>query len=276
VNDHTDHNYNHTDHTVHDRDRDHAGGNSNSTSGTSAVRPATAPVRPRRGRNSIDPAPQPDGPGTEPSIGPFAHPNTHTGRPHQAGQPQAHQPLARQNRTARPSRNVSNSRSSRSHTSNTGNSSSNGHNSNTQHNSSKNHRSGRHLNYYPTDPFYNPGYIDTVVRRYCARQENLRIFVPRERLDAAKYTGITLLVRPRGGREEVLSLPPSYIAGFMLAAWTPEGRNMTIPGYPLPRPAPSREIQQKTQQETLAPLPAPKQQDPKNPDPIKPGIYGDN
>jgi hypothetical protein len=174
----------------------------------------------------------------------------------------------------------SGSSSSRSHSS--GSSSSRGHSSgrsssssssSSSHSSGSGHsRSARHLNYYPTDPFYNPGYIDTVVRRYCERQENLRVFVPRERLEQAKLGGLNLLIRPRGGREEVLDLPPNYISGFMLAAWTPEGQKMTIPVRALPRQiTPQAEQEQEAQTQTNAP----KAKTPK-PDPTQPIIYGDN
>ncbi len=292
-NDHTDYNDNHAD---HDRARDHADGN-NTTSTTE--HPPVRPPKRRRTRN--EPAPQPDGPGTEPEIGPYFNPGSHpyasSGRPQSTRQPHSSTrgasssprassrapsdkrtpTQASQYRTNHPKQNTTNTNShnttnTNSHRSNTGNTSNSGNNSSNQHKSSTRLRSGRHLNYYPTDPYYNPGYVDTVVRRYCARQENLRVFVPRKRLDAAKTNGISLLIRSRGGREEVLNLPPNYITGFMLAAWTPEGRNMTIPGYPLPRPEPNSE----PQQETLAPMPNPKSPVSKSPSPKKPIIYGEN
>jgi len=262
ANDHTDHNYNHTDHTTHDRNRRH--------------RDSTAsPARPAHTLS-----PQPSGHDREPDRGryfnPGSHPYSGSARTRQTRQPHTltREPStmqAPQHRTNRPKRNDASSRPHKTPSSNRGQSSSSGHSSSSKHKFSRNHRSGRHLNYYPTDPFYNPGYVDTVVRRYCARQENLRVFIPRERLDAAKISGISLLIRPRGGREEVLNLPPNYIAGFMLAAWTPEGRRMTIPGYPAPRPAPKQKPALETLQETNAPLP-----NPQTPDPKKPIIYGEN
>ena len=90
----------------------------------------------------------------------------------------------------------------------------------------------RQMNYYPRDLYYR-GTSDYVVRRRCGRQEHLRIFVPRERLDATETNGLVLYLRPRGGQEEVLSLPPNYITGFKLAAWSPQGPQLTIQGKPL-------------------------------------------
>lgn len=176
----------------------------------------------------------------------------HSSRSIRPSSSRSHRPSSSRRRSSSSSRSRS---SSRSHSSGSGHS-----------------RSARHLNYYPTDPFYNPGYIDTVVRRYCERQENLRVFVPRERLEQAKLGGLNLLIRPRGGREEVLDLPPNYISGFMLAAWTPEGQKMTIPARALPRQiTPQAEQEQEAQTQTNAP----KTKTPK-PDPTQPIIYGDN
>ena len=118
----------------------------------------------------------------------------------------------------------------------------------------------KHLDYYPRDPYgYNRGPRDYVVRYICDRQETLRVFIPRERLDDAQANGLVLYVRPRGGLEEVLTLPPNYISGFKLAAWSPEGARLTIPAQ--------------------AVLPTHVQPDHANPNPAdnkKPIIYGEN
>ncbi|MCF6329549.1 MAG: hypothetical protein L3J02_07110 [Henriciella sp.] len=122
------------------------------------------------------------------------------------------------------------------------------------------------MRYYPRDPYYNQGPTDYVVRRSCSRQENLRIFIPRERLDVAETNGLILYLRPRGGQEEVLSLPPNYISGFKLAAWSPEGSRLTIPGKPL------SSVQ-------VAQTPIPYRGDAASTgkvDPNKPIIYGEN
>lgn len=117
----------------------------------------------------------------------------------------------------------------------------------------------RQLDYYPSDPYYR-GSTDYVVSRSCDRQENLRIFIPRERLDAAEANGLVLYLRPRGGQEEMLILPPNYITGFKLAAWSPQGPQLTIQGRPL-------EPAQTEQAETA---------EPDKPSSSEPIIYGGN
>jgi len=126
----------------------------------------------------------------------------------------------------------------------------------------------REMHYYPRDPYYG-GSTDYVVRRSCDRQENLRIFIPRERLDAAEINGLILYLRPRGGQEEVLSLPPNYIRGFKLAAWSPQGPQLTIQGRPLePQQAAQTQAQKQAQTQQV-----PEQS---KPDPKKPIIASDN
>ena len=115
------------------------------------------------------------------------------------------------------------------------------------------------LDYYPQDPYYR-GTTDYVVRRRCDRQENLRIFIPRERLDAAETRGLVLYLRPRVGQEEALILPPNYITGFKLAAWSPQGPQLTIQGRPL-------EPIQSAQRPTV---------EPDKPSATEPIIYGGN
>lgn len=92
---------------------------------------------------------------------------------------------------------------------------------------------GTELQYYPGDPYYEGGYRDVTVRYRCVRQESLRVFVPKQRLDDAEYRGLALYLRPQVGREEAVFLPPNYIAGFKLAAYSPEGPEFTIQGEPI-------------------------------------------
>lgn len=78
--------------------------------------------------------------------------------------------------------------------------------------------------------FPGDGADDVVVvsaRRNCAREDQLRLFISQDRLDAARFDGLTLIVRditvdPRTGQttvydERPLYIPPNYIAGFQLA-----------------------------------------------------------
>ena len=78
--------------------------------------------------------------------------------------------------------------------------------------------------------FPDGGYDDAVVvasERDCAVEEQLTLFIPNERLDAARFDGLTLIIRdvtydPRSGETRVyderpLFVPPNYIEGFRLA-----------------------------------------------------------
>lgn len=62
----------------------------------------------------------------------------------------------------------------------------------------------------------------------CQRQETVRVFIPRERLLAAEKNGLLLYLRPRNGIEETVVLPPNYISGFLLAAYSPDGQRFAV------------------------------------------------
>lgn len=51
----------------------------------------------------------------------------------------------------------------------------------------------------------------------CAREEMLSIHIPQERLDAARFDGLTVLVLDRTGQEMPIFVPPNYIEGFRQA-----------------------------------------------------------
>jgi hypothetical protein len=78
--------------------------------------------------------------------------------------------------------------------------------------------------------FPGDGYADAVVvqsQRDCAREDQLSVFIPNDRLEAARFDGLTLILRdvtfdPKTGQttvyeERPLYIPPNYIAGFRLA-----------------------------------------------------------
>jgi len=46
----------------------------------------------------------------------------------------------------------------------------------------------------------------------------LRVFISNERLDAARYEGLTLIALDSQGGETPIYLPPNYIEGYRLAA----------------------------------------------------------
>ena len=75
----------------------------------------------------------------------------------------------------------------------------------------------RHLDFFPRDGY---GARDVVTSRTvdCAREETLRVFLPAERLDAARFDGLTLIVLDQEGYETPVFIPPNYIEGFRLAA----------------------------------------------------------
>lgn len=88
------------------------------------------------------------------------------------------------------------------------------------------------LNYDPYHRVPQSAYKDYVVQYSCQRQESLRVFVPRERLLATERNGMLLYVRPRAGVEETIALPPNYVRGFMLAAYSDQGERLSTPIAP--------------------------------------------
>ncbi len=83
----------------------------------------------------------------------------------------------------------------------------------------RSHRSkgAKKLNFFPQGLNYGGGgYVAKTVTtsRRCAREENLSIYIPRDRLDAARYDGLTVLVLDRDGKDIPVYIPPNYIEGF--------------------------------------------------------------
>ena len=66
----------------------------------------------------------------------------------------------------------------------------------------------------------------------CAREEMLSIHIPQERLDAARFDGLTVLVLDRQGQEVPVFVPPNYIEGFRQAV---SGRVTPSVSYQEPR-----------------------------------------
>ncbi len=104
-------------------------------------------------------------------------------------------------------------------------------------------------NYYPGDPYYDGGVRDISVSYRCIREESLRVFIPKDRLNIAEQRGLVLYLRPQTGREEALFLPPNYITGFKMAAYSPEGVGLAIQGAPADFSKPAARTQ--------SPVPAP-------------------
>jgi len=59
------------------------------------------------------------------------------------------------------------------------------------------------------------------VQVQCAREESLTIHIPQERLDAARFDGLTVIVLDRKGHELPVFIPPNYIEGFRQATGRP-------------------------------------------------------
>lgn len=93
-------------------------------------------------------------------------------------------------------------------------------------------KSGHKLNFFP-----QAGYRSTTVSvsQRCAREENLSVYIPRDRLDAARYDGLTLLVLDRDGKDIPIYIPPNYIEGFRNtafgAAGAPQSSQYSSGGY---------------------------------------------
>jgi hypothetical protein len=86
------------------------------------------------------------------------------------------------------------------------------------------------LNRIKHDMFPGDGFADAIVvqsQRDCAREDQLSFFIPNDRLEAARFDGLTLILRdvtfdPKTGQttvyeERPLYIPPNYIDGFRLA-----------------------------------------------------------
>ena len=68
----------------------------------------------------------------------------------------------------------------------------------------------------------------------CAREEMLTLHIPQERLDAARFDGLTVLVLDRSGQEIPVFVPPNYIEGFRQAV---NGRVAPNVSYQAPNPS---------------------------------------
>ena len=66
----------------------------------------------------------------------------------------------------------------------------------------------------------------------CAREEILSVHIPQDRLDAARFDGLTVLVLDRAGHELPVFVPPNYIEGFRQAV---SGRAAPNVSYQEPR-----------------------------------------
>ena len=68
----------------------------------------------------------------------------------------------------------------------------------------------------------------------CAREEMLTVHISQERLDAARFDGLTVLVLDRTGQEIPVFVPPNYVEGFRQAV---NGRVSPNVSYQAPTPS---------------------------------------
>ncbi len=78
-------------------------------------------------------------------------------------------------------------------------------------------KSRRLFNFFPGDA-YGSRQVVTSSSVDCAREDKLRVFIPSERLDAARFDGLTVIAFDSQGGETPIYLPPNYIEGYRLAA----------------------------------------------------------
>lgn len=77
-------------------------------------------------------------------------------------------------------------------------------------------RSRVQRNYYPSRNGYSR--TDVYVNYRCVKEETLRVHIPAERLDAARFDGFAVMLIDNAGREVPVFVPPNYVEGFRLAA----------------------------------------------------------
>ena len=74
----------------------------------------------------------------------------------------------------------------------------------------------RVMNFFPGGSSYGRDVVRNVSVD-CAREETLSIFIPAQRLDAARFDGLTVLALDNRGQEYPVFIPPNYIEGFKQA-----------------------------------------------------------
>lgn len=75
-------------------------------------------------------------------------------------------------------------------------------------------------NFYPMQAGYGAYARDVYVTPKCAREETLSLHIPADRLEAARFDGLTIFIRSRDGGEVPVYIPPNYIEGYRIASQT--------------------------------------------------------
>ncbi|WP_371397035.1 hypothetical protein [Fretibacter rubidus] len=88
----------------------------------------------------------------------------------------------------------------------------------------KSSKSRKHMNFFASPAIVAPvmsasGYARTDVYQdtRCIREEKVTLHIPQERLDAARFDGLTIILLDSAGAEVPVYLPPNYIEGFRQA-----------------------------------------------------------
>lgn len=69
--------------------------------------------------------------------------------------------------------------------------------------------------FYPMVGAYSR--TDVYVSSRCAKEESLTLHIPADRLDAARFDGLVVILLDRNGKDLPVFVPPNYVEGFRLA-----------------------------------------------------------
>ncbi len=93
----------------------------------------------------------------------------------------------------------------------------------------------RRLNFYPV--VGNFGSSQVYTSQNCVKEERLSLHIPIERLQAARYDGLSIILIDRQDQEVPVYLPPNYVAGYLQATgygqsygYNPYGQSQSQPG----------------------------------------------
>lgn len=99
-----------------------------------------------------------------------------------------------------------------------------------------NNRSSRNkqLDFFPMLGGYTRASSTVVTNYRCVREETVTLHIPQERLDAARFDGMTLVIVDNADRDIPVYLPPNYIEGFRQAAASGSFNSQTTVVTPQP------------------------------------------
>ena len=78
-------------------------------------------------------------------------------------------------------------------------------------------RTRKQMEFFPRIGGYTQLTSSVVTNYRCVREESVTLHIPQERLDAARFDGMTLVVVDNADRDVPIYLPPNYIEGFRQA-----------------------------------------------------------